>query len=490
MKLIFLLTTIALLTDPSSAVSDQVITTDLINYLFTNYSANLIPICSAGTNVTLNMDVALRQIMELNEREQILSSNVWLRLRWNDCRLTWDPTLYDNITYVMVNYDDVWVPDITLYDSAAEEEMMPGRPDYRVYVSSSGSLTYNFPTVLKSVCRVNVRYFPFDTQRCQLQFGSWSHHGFDLDLTNRNPSGDLDNFIKNPEWLVDEFPVERHVLYYNCCPEPYPDITYYVVMQRRPDFYLLTMMFPCILTSAVAALTFMLPVESGEKVSLEITVLLSLAVFMLVVSESMPPSSDNFPIIGTYFAASMVLVSLSCFLTIIILNVFYRGRNGRRVPRWAKLYIVHYLGRLVCSRTNKIRDIESEKSSKIVTEDLEIELHDHNEQNHINEHKQNYDAEQAIPSDYVGMTGIPAKRNGLIPGIPGLNIRERTNLQSVEQIKYLKTVDDYLDGKRKVDNINSEWRDLANVMDRIFLLIYSLTTFIVTLAFLLQCVVQ
>ena len=45
----------------------------------------------------------------------------------------------------------------------------------------------------------------------------------------------------------------------------------------------------------------MLPVESGEKVSLEITVLLSLAVFMLVVSESVPPSSDNFPIIGTRF---------------------------------------------------------------------------------------------------------------------------------------------------------------------------------------------
>ena len=65
------------------------------------------------------------------------------------------------------------------------------------------------------------------------------------------------------------------------------------------------MMFPCILTSAVAALTFMLPVESGEKVSLEITVLLSLAVFMLVVSDSMPPSSDNFPIIG------MILESLT-----------------------------------------------------------------------------------------------------------------------------------------------------------------------------------
>ena len=111
-------------------------------------------------------------------------------------------------------------------------------------------------------------------------------------------TGDLDNFIENTEWSVTSIPIERHVLYYNCCPEPYPDVTFYVIMKRRPDFYLLTMLFPVILTSAVAALSFLLPVESGEKVSLEITVLLSLAVFLLLVSEALPPSSDDFPIIG------------------------------------------------------------------------------------------------------------------------------------------------------------------------------------------------
>ena len=49
----------------SSAVSDQVITENLVSYLFTNYSANLLPLCSGSTNVTVSMDVALRQIMEL-----------------------------------------------------------------------------------------------------------------------------------------------------------------------------------------------------------------------------------------------------------------------------------------------------------------------------------------------------------------------------------------------------------------------------------------
>ena len=38
---------------------------DLVDYLFTNYSSNLIPLCSSGGNVTLRMDVALRQIMDM-----------------------------------------------------------------------------------------------------------------------------------------------------------------------------------------------------------------------------------------------------------------------------------------------------------------------------------------------------------------------------------------------------------------------------------------
>jgi hypothetical protein len=54
------------------------------------------------------------------------------------------------------------------------------------------------------------------------------------------------------------------------------------------------------LITAVACLGFMLPPDSGEKASLEITVLLSLAVFLMVVSETMPPSSENFPYIAIY----------------------------------------------------------------------------------------------------------------------------------------------------------------------------------------------
>ena len=48
-----------------SSVSQQVITKELHDHLIKDYDASIIPVCSLGEKVTLDMDLALRQIMEL-----------------------------------------------------------------------------------------------------------------------------------------------------------------------------------------------------------------------------------------------------------------------------------------------------------------------------------------------------------------------------------------------------------------------------------------
>ncbi|KAL4227838.1 hypothetical protein ACF0H5_013275 [Mactra antiquata] len=469
-------------------VSQQVMTQTLFDDLMSNYSASLIPICNLGDNVTLKMDLALRQIMDVNEREQIITTNIWLRLTWNDCRLTWDPASYGNLSYLMVTYNDVWIPDITLYDSAAEEVMFPGVESYRAYVSSTGSVTYNFPSVTKSICKVNVKYFPFDTQECSLQFGSWAHHGFDLDVVNKNPTGDIATYIENSEWTVTSVPVTRHVVLYSCCPQPYPDVTFYVVMTRRPAFYLLTMIFPCILTSCVAALTFLLPVESGEKVSLEITVLLSLAVFLLLVSESLPPSSDNFPIIGSYFASSMVLVSLSLFQTVVVLNVFYRGTNGRTVPRWARKIFFEYLGKVLCIKTNRIcQSSQTHKDDVQTVRKLDEVFDTYNDDSHVLSNVNETGMETNINGDLKnnGSSENVIIRNGLTQGFV---VHDSTTEFLQQQTKHLKYIADRYKSDDNAANDNNEWREISNILDRVFLILYLFVMTVTTLAFILQCV--
>ena len=91
---------------------------------------------------------------------------------------------------------------------------------------------------------------------------------------------------------------ERHTKKYACCVELYPDVTFTIHMRRGSLFYIVNLIAPCFLIFLISFLGFFLPVESGEKVNLEITILLALVVFLLRVGETMPPTPDSIPILG------------------------------------------------------------------------------------------------------------------------------------------------------------------------------------------------
>ena len=78
------------------------------------------------------------------------------------------------------------------------------------------------------------------------------------------------------------------------------ELTFFIGLKRKPLFFVLTLILPCILTLVVAFLAFVVPLESGEKMSISITTLLSILVLLLVISDSLPPSSDYVSLIGKY----------------------------------------------------------------------------------------------------------------------------------------------------------------------------------------------
>ena len=55
---------------------------------------------------------------------------------------------------------------------------------------------------------------------------------------------------------------------YECCPEPYLDITFIIKIRRRTLYYFFNLIVPCLLISSMAVLDFTLPPDSGEKLSL------------------------------------------------------------------------------------------------------------------------------------------------------------------------------------------------------------------------------
>lgn len=63
-------------------------------------------------------------------------------------------------------------------------------------------------------------------------------------------------------------PAKRNEIYYNCCPEPYIDITFAINIRRRTLYYFFNLIVPCVLIASMALLGFALPPDSGEKLSL------------------------------------------------------------------------------------------------------------------------------------------------------------------------------------------------------------------------------
>lgn len=99
-------------------------------------------------------------------------------------------------------------------------------------------------------------------------------------------------------FLYTGVPGKRNEIYYNCCPEPYIDITFVIIIRRRTLYYFFNLIVPCVLIASMAVLGFTLPPDSGEKLSLGVTILLSLTVFLNMVAETMPATSDAVPLLG------------------------------------------------------------------------------------------------------------------------------------------------------------------------------------------------
>ncbi|XP_063046475.1 neuronal acetylcholine receptor subunit alpha-9 [Engraulis encrasicolus] len=315
----------------------------LMTDLMENYSNALRPVEDTDAALNVTLQVTLSQIKDMDERNQVLIAYLWIRQTWHDPYLKWNKEDYDGLEVIRIPSSLVWRPDIVLYNKADDEENGP--METNVKLRYDGEIIWDTPSITKSSCVVDVSYFPFDYQECNLTFGSWTYNGNQVDIIMGMDSGDLSDFVENVEWVCHGMPAQKNVIMYGCCSDPYPDITYTVKLQRRSSFYIFNLLVPCFLISFLAPLSFYLPADSGEKVSLGVTVLLALTVFQLMVAESMPPS-ESVPLIGKYYVATMTMITASTTLTIFIMNIHFCGAEAKPVPQWAKALIIDYLAKI------------------------------------------------------------------------------------------------------------------------------------------------
>lgn len=204
---------------------------------------------------------------------------------------------------------------------------------------SDGSMQWFGKKILESICGMEMSKFPYDKQVCKIKIGSWTFNGYELELHNMHDKKhvDLDQYNNNSEWDLVQTYVKTNVLKYPCCPHPYYDITYILHFRRKPLYYVMGIIVPCVLLSFLSSISFLFPVDSGERISLVISVLLGLFIFMLIVNAKTPVCSDAVPILTQYFTVISFTIFLSLLGTAFILWI-YHPSSSRPVP--------HYLSKI------------------------------------------------------------------------------------------------------------------------------------------------
>ncbi|NWS17964.1 ACHA6 protein, partial [Pachyramphus minor] len=384
---------------------------------------------------------------------------------WNDYKLRWDPRQYDGIEFVRVPADKIWKPDIVLYNNAVGDFQVEGKT--KALLRYDGMITWTPPAIFKSSCPMDITFFPFDHQNCSLKFGSWTYDKAKIDLLIIGSKVDMSDFWENSEWEIVDASGYKHDIKYNCCEEIYTDITYSFYIRRLPMFYTINLIIPCLFISFLTVLVFYLPSDCGEKVTLCISVLLSLTVFLLVITETIPSTSLVIPLVGEYLLFTMIFVTLSIVITVFVLNIHYRTPTTHTMPKWVKTIFLNLLPKVLLMQrpleqqkknySKKPKNLSDSKSGK-------------------SKHSKHKDAKlqkEQRCSHCDKATDLASTKRGL---------SHQPLHWMVEQVEYSPEVKDVISNVRfiaenmrsqnETKEVEDDWKYVAMVIDRVFLWVF------------------
>ena len=110
-------------------------------------------------------------------------------------------------------------------------------------------------------------------------------------------------------------------------------ITFSITLKRKPMFFILSVILPISMLALLNICVFLLPCDSGEKTGYAMTVFLAFAVFLTIVSSTLPQNSEKISIVSVFLIIQTVASTL---ITIIALGM--RRVNDfpddKPVPPW------------------------------------------------------------------------------------------------------------------------------------------------------------
>jgi nicotinic acetylcholine receptor gamma len=229
----------------------------------------------------ISITMSLGQIVSLDEKNQILTTNVNLYLMWQDPRLIWDPMNYSGVYYIQVPANKFWLPDLSIMNAAGATNLIPIASNQLVGIDCRGNtyLTINLPS-LQTRCALDVKNYPFDTQKCSIVVGSWFYSTIDINLRyndylnySRFQYFDKSEYIEHPYWQLNylsfsfvftttRFKQANYFNRHNNYSLRSEDISFDLVVKRRPMYVMINTIYINFVLNIVILMAFFMTFSS------------------------------------------------------------------------------------------------------------------------------------------------------------------------------------------------------------------------------------
>ncbi|KAE9552232.1 hypothetical protein FO519_004541 [Halicephalobus sp. NKZ332] len=482
-----------LLLDPVLSMAGNKHAARLFEDLLADYNKLVRPVDINSETLVVKFKLKLSQLLDVHEKNQIMTTNVWLQHSWTDHKLRWKPEDYGGVEILYVPSDMIWLPDIVLYNNADGNYQVTIMT--KAKVSFNGTVQWTPPAIYKSMCQIDVEWFPLDAQTCEMRFGSWTYGGLEVDLQHKDAHKqheaqeevmgvngiyqetvwivdegiDLSDYYPSVEWDILRVPGKRHEKRYPCCEAPFIDITYEIHLRRKTLFYTVNLIFPSVCISFLTVLVFYLPSGGGEKISLCISILISLTVFFLLLVEIIPSTSLVVPLIGKYLLFTMVLVTLSVVVTVITLNVHYREPSTHKMSNWIKKVFIEFLPYYLFMQRPTLPNILKNRAKVDSNSNLPL----------VGGKKESRSSFSFRSRDH-NFSALFDQMDFLSPNIPldqGTS-SQRSSFQkeyaphksAVESVTYIA---DHLRTEEEDRQVVEDWKYVSVVLDRVFLILFT-----------------
>jgi hypothetical protein len=237
----------------------------LMKHLLKDYN----PLTRPSKLVAVGCVANLREIIEIDEQKQIMSSGFLLEHGWPDDRLRWNKNEYNNLQTLVISARKIWVPDTIIQNIVASNGFITNSDDLNVIVSSDGWCHFNIPVYsVKTKCALNFKNFPFDEQTCSVTIlsGSLASHR----IQYYSPFKEVffhHEYTPNSKWILSNNSIETF---------PYPFINFNegfsfsafkfnLNLTRNSKIFMKNTIMPFYIINAITIACFLLPY--GQQIS-------------------------------------------------------------------------------------------------------------------------------------------------------------------------------------------------------------------------------